>query len=236
MVPQWDLLNLLAEAAQAEPTFTLRRNAEVTELLQEGGRVTGVRFTDRTDGSTHELSAGLTVASDGRDSAVRAAAGLQPPFVRGADGRVVVPPARHTSDPAAGGDHMSPGQFMVMLNRGGGTHPRADAASQRPGTRGCVAPRTAAAIDTDRGAAAHAAPAASIVGNRVGGRPGGCHSRRSGRSRPDGVTTAADAGDAPLPRAPGHPSMAHRNRTAIRTRPAVGSTREFGPRHKSVHD
>ena len=38
MVPQWDLLNLLAEAAAAEPTFTLRMNTEVTELLREGGR------------------------------------------------------------------------------------------------------------------------------------------------------------------------------------------------------
>src|ERR1700749_1635781 len=48
MVPQWDLLNLLAEAAQAEPSFTLRMRTEVTGLLhgdgREGGRVTGVRY------------------------------------------------------------------------------------------------------------------------------------------------------------------------------------------------
>ena len=37
MVPQWDLLNLLADAAQAEPSFTLRMNTEVTGLLM-GGR------------------------------------------------------------------------------------------------------------------------------------------------------------------------------------------------------
>lgn len=30
MVPQWDLLNLLADAAQTEPSFTLRMNTEVT--------------------------------------------------------------------------------------------------------------------------------------------------------------------------------------------------------------
>jgi len=34
LVPQWDLLDLLADAAEAEPTFTLRRNAEVTDLLR----------------------------------------------------------------------------------------------------------------------------------------------------------------------------------------------------------
>lgn len=36
MVPQWDLLDLLADAAQAEPTFTLRLEHEVTGLLREG--------------------------------------------------------------------------------------------------------------------------------------------------------------------------------------------------------
>ena len=29
LVPQWDFLDMLADAAEAEPTFTLRRNAEV---------------------------------------------------------------------------------------------------------------------------------------------------------------------------------------------------------------
>ena len=37
-----------------------------------------MRFRDRTDGSIHELRAVLTVACDGRGSAVRAAAGLRP--------------------------------------------------------------------------------------------------------------------------------------------------------------
>ena len=44
MVPQWDLLNLLAEAAQAEPSFTLRMRTEATGLLRDGGKVTGVRY------------------------------------------------------------------------------------------------------------------------------------------------------------------------------------------------
>src|ERR1700740_3153158 len=35
MVPQWDLLNLLADVAQAEPSFTLRMKTEATGLLHE---------------------------------------------------------------------------------------------------------------------------------------------------------------------------------------------------------
>ncbi|OMC46975.1 monooxygenase [Mycobacterium sp. IS-2888] len=75
MVPQWDLLNLLAEAAQAEPTFTLRMKTEVTGLLREGGKVTGVRY-EGPEGPV-ELRAELTVACDGRWSIARREAGLK---------------------------------------------------------------------------------------------------------------------------------------------------------------
>ncbi|WP_081290859.1 FAD-dependent oxidoreductase [Mycobacterium asiaticum] len=74
MVPQWDLLNLLAEAATAEPTFNLRMNTEVTGLLREGDRVTGVRY--RGPDGEGQLRAELTVACDGRWSIARQEAGL----------------------------------------------------------------------------------------------------------------------------------------------------------------
>ncbi|MEV0624018.1 FAD-dependent oxidoreductase [Nonomuraea sp. NPDC050404] len=75
MVPQWDLLNLLAEAGRAEPAFTLRLRTEVTGLLRAGDRITGVRYQD-PDGDG-ELPADLTVACDGRWSLARREAGLQ---------------------------------------------------------------------------------------------------------------------------------------------------------------
>jgi 2-polyprenyl-6-methoxyphenol hydroxylase-like FAD-dependent oxidoreductase len=75
MVPQWDLLNLLAEAAQAEPSFNLRMRIEVTGLLRDAGRVTGVRY-EGAEGPG-ELRAELTVACDGRWSIVRQQAGLK---------------------------------------------------------------------------------------------------------------------------------------------------------------
>jgi 2-polyprenyl-6-methoxyphenol hydroxylase-like FAD-dependent oxidoreductase len=74
MVPQWDLLNLLAEAARREPAFTLRMRAEVTDLLVADDRVTGVRYRG-PDGSG-EIHADLTLACDGRASALRRASGL----------------------------------------------------------------------------------------------------------------------------------------------------------------
>jgi 2-polyprenyl-6-methoxyphenol hydroxylase-like FAD-dependent oxidoreductase len=75
MVPQWDLLNLLADVAQSEPSFTLRMKSEATGLLRERGRVTGVRYQGSE--GPGELRAELTVACDGRSSIARREAGLK---------------------------------------------------------------------------------------------------------------------------------------------------------------
>ena len=77
MVPQWDFLNLLAKAGKEEPAFHLRMNTEATDTIVEGGRVVGVRYRTAS-GETGELRADLTVAADGRWSALRKAAGLHP--------------------------------------------------------------------------------------------------------------------------------------------------------------
>ncbi|AYF74421.1 FAD-dependent oxidoreductase [Nocardia yunnanensis] len=75
MVPQWDLLDLLARAGDIEPAFRLRMNTEVTGLVHEGDRVAGVRYRTKA-GDQDEIRADLTVACDGRGSILRAAAGL----------------------------------------------------------------------------------------------------------------------------------------------------------------
>ena len=77
MVPQWDLLDLLADAGRRERGFTLRMSTEVTGLLREQGRVRGVVYR-RPDGTTGRLEADLVVGCDGRRSTVRRQAGLQP--------------------------------------------------------------------------------------------------------------------------------------------------------------
>ncbi|WP_133825319.1 FAD-dependent oxidoreductase [Actinomycetospora succinea] len=77
MVPQWDLLDLLADAGAAEPTFTLRMSTEVTGLRRDAdGAVTGVTWRT-ADGAAGELAADLVVACDGRGSTARAEAGLE---------------------------------------------------------------------------------------------------------------------------------------------------------------
>lgn len=76
LMPQWDFLALLAEEAARYPGFRLMMGAEATDLLRDGDRVRGL--TAVTDAGPVEIEAVLTVAADGRGSAVRQAAGLQP--------------------------------------------------------------------------------------------------------------------------------------------------------------
>ncbi len=77
MVPRWDLLDLLARAGAEEPTYTLRMQTEVTELIRESGQVRDVRYRTE-EGRTGELRADLTIACDGRWSIAREQADLTP--------------------------------------------------------------------------------------------------------------------------------------------------------------
>ena len=88
MVPQWDLLDLIADAGKAEPTFSVRMQHDVTGLLRDGDTVTGVRYTS-PDGPG-ELRADLVVGCDGRTSAVRRDARTADPRIPGPVRRVVV--------------------------------------------------------------------------------------------------------------------------------------------------
>lgn len=76
-MPQWDFLEMITSEAARWPNFRLLLRAEADGLLREDGRVSGVRFHG-DDGTEHELRAALTVAADGRNSALRKAAGFVP--------------------------------------------------------------------------------------------------------------------------------------------------------------
>ncbi len=76
LAPQWDFLNFLAREVAAFPNFELRMLTEATGLIIEDGQVRGVRAT--SPGGPLEIRATLTVAADGRASALRTAAGMIP--------------------------------------------------------------------------------------------------------------------------------------------------------------
>jgi 2-polyprenyl-6-methoxyphenol hydroxylase-like FAD-dependent oxidoreductase len=74
-MPQWDFLNFIAGRAARYPTFTLRMSADVTDLIEQSGRVVGVRAT--TPDGPLEVRPQLVVGADGRHSVVREKAGLK---------------------------------------------------------------------------------------------------------------------------------------------------------------
>ena len=73
-LPQPTLLGVLADAAAEHPGFTLLRRTRATGLIEEDGRVAGVRCTG-PDGPVL-IRAALTVGADGRHSTVRGLAGI----------------------------------------------------------------------------------------------------------------------------------------------------------------
>ncbi len=114
-VPQWDFLAVLVEEAERYPGFTLRMEAEGYELVREGGQVRGLRYRD-PDGEC-EVRAELTVAADGRRSALRDAAGLAPVEYASPMDAAWFRLPRRASDPEATGGELAPRRFAFAINR-----------------------------------------------------------------------------------------------------------------------
>lgn len=73
--PQWDFLDVVADASRQEPSYELIMSAEVTDLLWNGQRISGVHYS--SGGHDYQLEADLVVGCDGRSSVVADRAGLK---------------------------------------------------------------------------------------------------------------------------------------------------------------
>ena len=115
-MPQWDFLNFLVEQGRRYPGFHVEMQAEATDLLQENGRIAGLRIT--TPQGQRELRADLIIGADGRHSVIRARAGL-PSVNLGAPMDVLwMRLSRHPTDPGEAFGFVERGRLMVLLNRG----------------------------------------------------------------------------------------------------------------------
>ncbi|HYE40818.1 MAG TPA: FAD-dependent oxidoreductase [Ramlibacter sp.] len=117
LVPQWDFLSFIAGHALRLPNFALRMGAHAYGVIEEAGRVAGVRFTEL--GEAREIRADLVVAADGRHTTLRGSAGLAS-VDEGAPidvlwFRIARDALRH---PARTGGVIQPGAMLVTLNRG----------------------------------------------------------------------------------------------------------------------
>jgi 2-polyprenyl-6-methoxyphenol hydroxylase-like FAD-dependent oxidoreductase len=116
LMPQWDFLNFLADRGRRYQQFDLRMRAEATSLIEEAGRIVGIRAN--TPEGELTVRADLVVGCDGRHSTVRQKAGL-----RGDDygAPMDVLWFRLTRRDTDGEDvfgHIEAGAMLVMLDRG----------------------------------------------------------------------------------------------------------------------
>jgi 2-polyprenyl-6-methoxyphenol hydroxylase-like FAD-dependent oxidoreductase len=116
MMPQWDFLDFLARQAARYPAFQLEMRAEATGLIEEAGRVVGVRAT--TPAGPLEVRADLVVAADGRSSVLREQAGLRVEDLGAPMDVLWFKLSRRPPDPEASMGRFDIGRIFVLINRG----------------------------------------------------------------------------------------------------------------------
>jgi 2-polyprenyl-6-methoxyphenol hydroxylase-like FAD-dependent oxidoreductase len=116
LMPQWDFLNFLAQQGIHYKTFDLRMNAEATDLVEENGRIVGLRAT--TPDGTLTIRAQLVVGCDGRHSTVREKAGFESDAYGAPMDVLWFRMSRKQSDSTDTFGHIEAGKLMVMLDRG----------------------------------------------------------------------------------------------------------------------
>lgn len=114
-IPQWDFLNFLAEEGARYPTFQLRMQADVTDLIEEQGRIVGLRAL--TPQGPLEVRADLVVGADGRHSIVRAKAGLSVEEFGAPMDVLWFRLSRRSTDPTDPVGRFESGRIFIMLNR-----------------------------------------------------------------------------------------------------------------------
>ncbi len=115
LMPQWDFLDFLAEYGRRYPAFHLRMQAEVTGMIEEGGRVTGVRA--KTPDGELEVRAELVVAADGRNSILREAAGLKIEELGAPMDTFWMRLSKRAEDPGMS-FRLDRGKILILLDRG----------------------------------------------------------------------------------------------------------------------
>ena len=116
LMPQWDFLNFLAEHGKRYTGFHLQLETEATDLIEEGGRVAGVRA--KTPDGPLEIRADLVVAADGRHSTLRERAGMKVDTL-GAPMDVLWFRLPHrATDPDQSMGKFEAGRVFVLIDRG----------------------------------------------------------------------------------------------------------------------
>jgi 2-polyprenyl-6-methoxyphenol hydroxylase-like FAD-dependent oxidoreductase len=116
LIPQWDFLNFLAGHGKRFATFDLHMRTEATDLIEQDGKVVGVRAVSPQ--GELEIRADLVVGCDGRHSTVRQRAGLVVEDIGAPIDVLWFRMSRRKEDATDMFGHIEAGKMMVMLDRG----------------------------------------------------------------------------------------------------------------------
>ncbi len=116
LMPQWDFLDFLARQGKRYPCFDLHMRAEATDLIEEGGRVAGLRA--KTADGELTIRADLVVGADGRHSTVRERAGFTGDDFGAPMDVLWFRLPRKTTDETETFGHIEAGVMMILLDRG----------------------------------------------------------------------------------------------------------------------
>ena len=115
IMPQWDFLNFLAEEGRRYPELDVRMSTEATDLIEEGGRVVGVKASS-PDGPI-AFRADLVIAADGRDSKLRDLGGFTVRDVGAPIDVLWLRLPRRPEDANAALGRLGAGYVFVMIDR-----------------------------------------------------------------------------------------------------------------------
>jgi 2-polyprenyl-6-methoxyphenol hydroxylase-like FAD-dependent oxidoreductase len=115
-MPQWDFLNFLADQAKHFPTFTLRMQHEVVDLLFDKDRVVGVRA--KTPDGERDFRADLVIGADGRHAITHEKARLELQEFGAPIDALWMRLSKRAGDPPQTLGFFQHGKLLVLLDRG----------------------------------------------------------------------------------------------------------------------
>jgi 2-polyprenyl-6-methoxyphenol hydroxylase-like FAD-dependent oxidoreductase len=115
LMPQWDFLEFIKSRAMRYSNFHLITQAEVTDVINESSKISGVRA--KTPRGQLTVNAPLTIGADGRSSVVRNRAGLMARDLGAPMDVMWMRLRREPGDPGQTFGHADRGRILVLLNR-----------------------------------------------------------------------------------------------------------------------
>jgi len=115
-IPQWDFLNFLSSKAKVFPTFHLMTQTQAIDVLEEKGRLIGVRV--KNSDKEFNIFADLVIGADGRHSIIREKALLEVNDLGAPIDVLWFRISRKKNDETQSFGYIDNGNVLVMLNRG----------------------------------------------------------------------------------------------------------------------